>query len=192
MIDVIERCQSKCSVHAIALEHAAVGERLKLVPAPDRDTAEAFAFRTERARLGPAAHHTRGAIDVFADSRVDLADLGNFFDGRLKNLPLGVVAKPLDPLPVVGHEGAAFVEADTMTVGEQVKRSFDWGAGINQLVLGVPERVYGLVVDRERFRIAGDSPWGDDIRIAEQVRLAELDVMPTYPDDADSGHLRRR
>ena len=98
--------------------HASWFELLELVTAPDRDAAEALTLGTDRSRPGARAHHTGRTIDIPSDHGQNLPHLGDLVDRRLEDLPLCVVAEPLDPLPVVIEEGATLLEANSLRVGD--------------------------------------------------------------------------
>src|SRR5215207_1375822 len=112
--------------------HAPRFQLLERVVTPDGDAAKALSLGADRSRPGARAHHAGWTVDVPSDRRQDLAHLGDLVDRRLEDLPLRVVAKPLDPLPVVVEERATLVEANALRVGDQIERRLRGYATVEQ------------------------------------------------------------
>src|SRR5687767_10926060 len=102
--------------------HAPRFQLLEFVVPPDGDATKALALGADRSRPGARAHHTGWTIDIPSDRGQNLPHLGDLVDCRLEDLSLRVVAKPLDPLPVVVEERATLVEANALRVGDQIER----------------------------------------------------------------------
>src|SRR5829696_4670317 len=149
----------------IGSHHAARFELFKFVVAPDRDAAETLTLGADRSRPRPRAHHTGRTVDITSDRGQNLPHLGDLVDGRLEDLPLRVVAEPLDPLPVVIEEGATLVEADTLRVRDQIERRLWRYAAVEQRGARCSEGADGGVILGQGRGVLLDSPGHDHIRL---------------------------
>ena len=167
-------------------------QRLELMTAPDGDAAEALALGAGGHRAGARAHDAGRTIDIAADDGEVLAHLGDFLDRGGEDLALGVEAEPLDPFPVVVQQGAGFVEAHPVAVRQQVETPLRIDPGIEQRVLGRPERGHGFVVLPLRLRIALDRPWESSRPARDADAPARADWTRGCRGGAGSARLRRR
>ena len=136
---------------------------------PDWNAAEPLALGARGHGSSTGAHDARGPIDITRHDGKVLANLGHFFDGGREDLPLRIEAKSFDPLPVVVQQCASLVEPDPMAIREEIETPLRIDSRIEQRILGVPKSVDCFVIFSSGLRIALDSPWGHDVRVAPLV-----------------------